>query len=99
DFGCRAGTGPLLVELWCAGVLAGELDKPGNQCPVIGVGAGAVVDDVLPPAVEHVPMRVGEPIRGVALQIPRAGIEPPDTGVFIPDGTVGGFDLRPMEDP
>ena len=65
------GRVPLLVDLRRAAVLLREVELAGEQGAVIRIGAGAVDDDVLAPAVEDVAVRVGEAVGDVDLELLR----------------------------
>ena len=69
----------------------------GEQRGVVRVGAGAVVDEVLAPAVEDVAVGVGEAVGDVALDLAGAGFEPPDAGVVVAMHAVVALDLRLVE--
>ncbi len=59
-FHAGAGPRPLLVNLRRLRVLLRILQVAGEEGGVVGLGAGAVDDDVLAPAVEDVAVRIGE---------------------------------------
>ena len=95
-----AGAGPraLLVDLRRRGVLVRKIDVAGEQGRVIGIRAGAVDDDVLPPVVEDVAVRIGEAVGDVDVELLRARLVAKHAGVGQPHRrAVGRLDLRVME--
>ena len=64
---------------------------------MVRIGAGAVVHDVLAPAVEHVTMGVGEAVGDVRLKLERVRPEAPDAAVAKPNRAGQRFGLGAVE--
>ena len=62
-------------------VVGAAVEIHGDQAALIRVGAGAIDDDVLPPAVEGVPVRVGEAEASVGVELLRPRFVAEDAGV------------------
>ena len=81
-----------------AACFCGKVEVAGEQRAVIRVGAGAVDDDVLAPAVEDVAVRVGEAVGDVDVELLGARLVAEDAGVGVAHRrAVGRLDLRVME--
>ncbi len=68
DFHAGAGAGSLLIDLWRTGVLLREIKSPGKERSVVRLRAGPVEDEVLPPGIEDVAVRVSEGVSDVDLE-------------------------------
>ena len=75
-----------------------KIDVAGEQGRVIGIRAGAVDDDVLPPVVEDVAVRIGEAVGNIDVELLRPRLVAKHAGVGQPQRrAVGRFDLRVVE--
>src|SRR5439155_3065241 len=96
-----AGAGPraLPVHLGRLRMLVGMVEVAGDQGGIVGIGASAVVDDILAPAVENVAMRVGEAVGDVDIELLRPRLVAKNAGVDAALGRVGrSFNLGVVED-
>ena len=83
-----AGPCPLLVDGWRTSVLVHAIKPGGEDRAPVGHGAGAVDDDVVAPAAEGMPVRIGECIRRVEPELAGARL-------ILEDGAVGDPHRRP----
>src|SRR5205823_4630144 len=81
DFDAGARPGSLLVDLRRVGVLHRVVHAAGEESAVVRLGAGAVVDEILAPAVPDVAVRVGERMADVDLELLRPRLVAEDAGV------------------
>ena len=79
----HAGAGPrfLLIDLRRMGVAQGKRHVPREQGGVVRVGAGAIVDEVLAPAIPDVAVRVGKAGGHVDVELLRARLVAKDGAV------------------
>src|SRR5262249_57270901 len=87
-----------LINWRRTGVLLRMLQVAGEQSAVIRIGAGAVVDEILAPAVPNVAVRVGEAVGDVHVEFLTARLVAEDAAVdAAPRRAVGRLDLRMVE--
>ena len=97
DLGPAAGPRALLEEREVARVAGGKVEVAAEGQRVVVHVAGAVGHEVLAPAVEHVPVRVGEAVGDVAFDAARARLEAPDTATAVAQNAVDRLDLAHVE--
>ena len=78
-------------------VLRRVFDVAAEGGSEVAVIAGCVRDDVSAPVIKHAPMRIGEAVGNVTLELVSARLETIDAGVQVAHRTVRRLHLRAME--
>src|SRR5262249_22043829 len=94
----RTGPSPLLIDLRRSVMLERVIQMAGEESAMIRVGPGAVVDDVLAPAVPDMAMRISERIGYIDIEFLRARLIAENAGIGAANRrTIGGLDLSTVK--
>ena len=95
-----AGRAPLhRKELFHAAVLLRVHHLPGKRRAEVVGAAGGVGDEVLSPAVDVVPPRIGKAVRHEYVELPALRLPAKDARLVAPARTVRGLGLRVVKGP